>query len=157
MFTRGSDMFIVIRLRGSIGARKDIVDTLDMLNLHTSNNCVVIPEDKTHKGMLQKVRDMVTWGEADAEILAALLKKKLRLEGGNSVESTDLKKLLNVDSFEALASAVIDGKVKIVSPFEKTLRLRPPTKGFKSTRETYPKGDLGYRGKEISKLLQRMI
>ncbi|MEM5798184.1 MAG: uL30 family ribosomal protein [Candidatus Aenigmatarchaeota archaeon] len=36
-------------------------------------------------------------------------------------------------------------------------RLKPPTKGFKSTRLPWPKGDLGYRGEAINKLLERMI
>lgn len=151
-------MMVVIRLRGSIGVRREIVDTLHMLNLDAANNCVIIPENETYKGMLQKVRDMVTWGEVDAQTLATLLKKKLRLKGGTKVEESSLKQLTKFDSFESFAQALLEGKVKLGDfPFEKTLRLRPPSKGFKSTREFYPKGDLGYRGKEINELLQRMI
>ena len=40
---------------------------------------------------------------------------------------------------------------------KKTTRLKPPKTGFKSTRIFYPKGDLGYRGKEINKLLKKMM
>ena len=36
-------------------------------------------------------------------------------------------------------------------------RLSPPKGGFKSVRRYWPKGDLGYRGKEIEKLIERMI
>ena len=39
----------------------------------------------------------------------------------------------------------------------KAYRLQPPKGGFKSTRLFYPKGDLGYRGKDIEKLIERMI
>ena len=36
-------------------------------------------------------------------------------------------------------------------------RLSPPSHGLKSIKAHYPKGDLGYRGKEIDKLLKRMV
>lgn len=39
----------------------------------------------------------------------------------------------------------------------KTIRLRPPIKGFKSTKTRWPKGDLGYRGDKINELIKRMI
>lgn len=36
--------------------------------------------------------------------------------------------------------------------------LSPPSKGFKgSIKKPFPKGELGYRGEEINKLLKRMI
>ncbi len=35
-------------------------------------------------------------------------------------------------------------------------KLNPPRGGFKSIRRHYPGGDLGYRGKDIEKLLERM-
>ncbi len=43
----------------------------------------------------------------------------------------------------------IDKDLKIKS-------LKPPKGGFKSIRRHYPKGDLGYRGKDIIKLVERM-
>lgn len=36
-------------------------------------------------------------------------------------------------------------------------KLKPPKGGFKSIKEMYPKGDLGYRGEKINELLKRMI
>ncbi len=36
-------------------------------------------------------------------------------------------------------------------------RLKPPRKGFKSVRHYWPQGDLGYRGKEIAELIERML
>ena len=39
----------------------------------------------------------------------------------------------------------------------KTVVLRPPKGGFKSLKEMYPKGDLGYRGQAINDLIKRMI
>ncbi len=40
---------------------------------------------------------------------------------------------------------------------EKIFHLKPPRKGYKSVKHRWPKGDLGYRGKEIEKLIERML
>ncbi|KAA0009023.1 MAG: 50S ribosomal protein L30, partial [Thermoplasmata archaeon] len=81
-------MYAVIRIRGTIGARREIRDTLKMLNLLRINSCTIIPETPSYKGMLQKVKDYVTWGEASDETLALLLKR-------NGVENVEeaIKKL----------------------------------------------------------------
>ena len=59
---------------------------------------------------------------------------------------------------EELAEKLEKGEVDLRdTPFSPVFRLRPPSKGFRSVKEFYPKGDLGYRGKEINDLLRRMI
>lgn len=40
---------------------------------------------------------------------------------------------------------------------EKVLRLKPPQKGFKSIKTSWPKGDVGYRGDKINDLAKRML
>ncbi len=35
--------------------------------------------------------------------------------------------------------------------------LGPPRGGFRSVRHSYPKGDLGYHGRDINKLIERML
>jgi large subunit ribosomal protein L30 len=152
-------MFAVIRIRGSVNLRKEIKDTLKMLRLNAPNNCVIIPETPDYKGMLEVVKDCVTWGEIDRETLIELLKKRLRLKGNKRVDEKALKSVTDFDSFEAFADELLAGRVKLkdfeeIQPF---FRLTPPSKGFKSVKEHWPKGDLGYRGKEINELLKRMI
>lgn len=150
-------MFAVVRIRGK--ARKEIEDTLKMLRLEKVNNCVILPEKPDFKGMLQKVKDFVTWGEIEKEVLVELLKKRLRAKGDKRVDEKMLKELTNFESFESFASALLEEKVKI-KDFESlnpVFRLTPPSKGFKSVKEHWPKGDLGYRGKEINELIKRMI
>lgn len=152
-------MFAVIRLRGSVGIRRDIEDTFKMLRLSAVNNCVIVPESVDYKGMVEKVHDFVTYGEISKEILVKMLQKRLRLSGNKKVDEKVLKEVTKFDSFEKFADALIEGKVKL-KDFEKinsVLRLTPPSKGFKSIKEHYPKGDLGCRGKEINELLERMI
>ena len=40
---------------------------------------------------------------------------------------------------------------------KKVVSLKPPKGGFKSLKQMYPKGDLGYRGQTINELIKRMI
>lgn len=152
-------MFAVVRIRSTAGVRKEIDDTFKMLRLSDINNCVVVLETEDYKGMLQKVKDFATWGEIDKNALVKMLEKRLRLFGDEKVDEKTLKEITKFDNFEKLADALLAGKARL-KDFEKIkpfFRLTPPSKGFKSIREHYPKGDLGYRGKEINELLERMI
>ncbi len=40
---------------------------------------------------------------------------------------------------------------------KKTVGLKPPKSGIRAKKKAYPKGDLGYRGKEINELIKRMM
>jgi len=152
-------MFAVIRLRGSVGLRKEIKDTFNMLRLKAVNNCVILPEALDFKGMVNKVKDYVTYGEIDKETLVALLKKRLKVKGNEKIDEKKLKEITKFDSFEKFADALLAGKIKLknFAQINPVFRLTPPSKGLKSIKESYPKGDLGYRGKEIKELIERMI
>lgn len=152
-------MLVAIRIKGGVGVRKEIRDTLEMLRLKAANNCVILPETPNFKGMISKVKDFVTYGEIDKETLAKMLKKRLRLKGDKRIDEKILKEITNFDSFEKFAEALIEGKAKLkdFDQIKQVFRLTPPSKGFKSVKEHYPRGDLGYRGKEINELIERMI
>lgn len=111
-------MYAVVRIRGGINFSKSIRDTLNMLRLKNVNNCVLIEDNPTMKGMLEKAKDLITWGEVNKETIEKLKKKK-----GD----------------------------------KKVFRLSPPSKGYKSIKKPFPKGDLGYRGDKINDLLERML
>lgn len=136
-------------------------DTFKMLHIESPNNCIVCPEGSEWKGMIEKVKDWVTYGEIDKQTFVALLQKRLRGTADKKVDVKMLKELTKskYDSFEKFADDIIANKVKM-KDFEKIklfFRLTPPSKGFKSVKKHYPKGDLGYRGKEINELLERMM
>lgn len=153
-------MFAVIRIRGINRVNGEVQATLKMMNLKAPNNCVLLPETPVVKGMLQKTKDLITWGEVDKETLSAMLRKRLRADGGNKkIDEKALKGIVKFDSFDSLAAAIIEGKASIhnSSGIKPTLRLTPPSKGFKSVKVNFPRGDLGYRGKEINRLIERMI
>jgi len=48
----------VVRIRGSIGVKKDIKDTMKMLRLNNKNHCVIINNSPNMIGMLRKVKIM---------------------------------------------------------------------------------------------------
>jgi large subunit ribosomal protein L30 len=150
-------MFAVIRIRGKAGQRVDLKSTLKMLRLDASNNCVLVPETENYKGMLHAAKDACTWGEIDEKTSVELLKKRLRMKGNKRVDEKTLKEM-KIDSIEKFAKNLLEGKTKMKDyNFQQNFRLTPPSKGFKSVKLTFPKGDLGYRGKEINKLLERMM
>lgn len=150
-------MFAVVRIRGKVGIRKEIEDTLSMLRLEAINNCVVIPETPSYEGMIRKVRDYVAYGELDFNTFLMLFKKRGRLVGNKSLTEENVKEL-GFKSIEDMARAIFEGKVKIkdIPKLKPVFRLKPPKKGHKSIKEYYPKGSLGYWGNEINALLKRM-
>ena len=154
-------MFAVIRIRGVMDLDKRIEDTMRMMNLRKNNSCVILPNNANVKGMLQKTKDVVTWGEIEKATLAKMLERRLHAKGASEkkIAAKDLKKATGFDSFDALADAIIAGKFKMhkSESVQVTFGLTPPSKGFSSVHDTYPKGDVGYRGKDINSLIERMI
>lgn len=69
-----------IRVRGDVCISKSIRDTLDMIHLHKRNFCAVYEKTPQTMGMLDKVKDHITWGEIDDETLK-ILNDKRKVEG----------------------------------------------------------------------------
>ncbi len=109
-------MYIAVRLRGHAGVKGDIEETMSLLGLKAVNTCVIIPENVVNRGMLDKVKDYVAWGEVDEKTAGAF-----------GMKEKDAKTILHFS---------------------------PPSKGFRSLKLHYPKGDLGYRGKAIGEFVQ---
>ena len=57
--------WIVVRARSNVGVERTIRETMSYLNLSKVNHAVIIPENEQYRGMLQKAKDYVTWGNAD--------------------------------------------------------------------------------------------
>jgi len=141
-------MYAVIRLKGLVKIREDFRDTLKMLRLNRKMHCVLLKEGDIEKGMLQKVKDRVTWGEIDDIILKLLIEKRGRKPGNKRLTQQEAE-----DAFNKIKS-----EQKLPDTMIPVFRLTPPSKGFKnSIKQHYPKGEQGYRGKEINELLKRMI
>ncbi len=154
-----AELLAAVRLRGSVKARKEVVDTLRMMGLTRVNHCVLLRGGDPEKGMLKKVKDMVTWGEINRETLLSLLRKRGRLKG--DLPLTDERvKAAGFSSLEEFADALLEGKagVKDLPGFKKVFRLHPPRGGYRATKKPVGEGgDLGYRGEGINELILRMI
>jgi large subunit ribosomal protein L30 len=152
-------MFAVIRIRGSVDTSREVEATLKMLKLNYVNNCVIIPEDEDFLGMLRKVKDYITWGKIDKQILIELLKKRGRLLGDKAIDEKGLKKITKFESFDELSDAIIEGKVKLkdLKEIKPVFKLNSPKHGLKAKRLPYPRGALGDRKDKIKDLLMRMV
>lgn len=124
------ELIAVVLIRGVLGIRSDMKDTLKMLRLLRKNYCVIVEKTPSNLGMLNKVKDYVTWGDIDEPTLKALIEKRAEKN------PRDPKK---------------------TKPF---FRLQPPRKGFGRKGIKFPfkdGGALGYRGKEMNDLIKRML
>ncbi len=65
-----------ILIRGQVGSKQEVKDTLKMLNLQRKNNLILLEDNPVNKGMLNKVRDYTTYGEVTEETLKLLEKRK---------------------------------------------------------------------------------
>jgi large subunit ribosomal protein L30 len=138
----------VIRLKGPVKMKKFVNDTFEMLRLYNKNFCVVLEDTPATKGMINKVKDFVTFGEIKDEIFNDLVSKR-----GEEYKDriADSKGKINYSRkfFE------FNGK-----KYKKYFRLGPPIGGFgrKGIKTAFVKsGASGYRGEKINDLLKRMI
>jgi large subunit ribosomal protein L30 len=152
-------MYAVIRIRGRTGIKQNIAATLDMLNLTRISHTVVIPETPSYKGMLQKAKDYITWGEISEETYKTLVSQRGRLPGNKRVTDEYVKENTDYNSVEELAVALYNNETTLKEVGLKPLfRLNPPRKGYESTRKPFTEGgSLGYRADDINVLLSKMI
>lgn len=150
--------YAVIRLKSSRDKKPKMRDTLKMLRLNSVNHCTVIPERPTYEGMLNKVKDLITWGEIDMETMIDLLKNKSDMEE-NELEKKIIDKT-SYDDIDQFAEAVVSDDISLdeIDDLDRVFRLHPPVSGYRSTKKPYNTGgSLGYRGSEINPLLQKML
>ncbi len=150
----------LIRLRSGIRAKGEVRDTLAMLRLHRINHLVLVDDNPSYKGMVQKVKDYITWGEIDKETLAALIRKRGRLIGNKPITDEYVKEKLGM-TIDEFAEKVVNGEMKLTDlpNIKPVFRLHPPRGGLKGTKKRSFKegGALGYRGEKINELIERML
>lgn len=141
-------LLAVIRISGMLKVRKDMANTLDRLMLRRKYSCVLInANNKNLHGMLKKIRNFVSYGAVDNDIMEKLIKER-----GKSVEGN--KRKVKINSNEVV-KGLVDGKKLNEFGLKPFFRLHPPRGGIKS-KVHYPKGVLG-ENKEINKLIERML
>jgi large subunit ribosomal protein L30 len=150
----------VIKLRSSINANHEVKLTMKSLRLNRVNHCVLVPDGKSYDGMLQKVKDFVTWGEIKTEVLTNMIIKRGRLTGGRPITNQYIKDNTKHDSMIKFAEAITTGAYmyKDLKDVKPLFRLHPPHRGFEGIKRSYnDRGSLGYRGEAINDLILRML
>ena len=152
--------YAVIRVRGTPDVNYDIENTMRLLGLTRVNHCVVVPENDVAKGMLQKAKDYITWGEVSEKTLSEMIKVRGRVAGDEMITDDYLAGKSEFKNVDELAKAIIaDGyKMKDVEGAKIVFRLHPPVKGYEGNKRSWQNGGaLGYRGDKINDLIARML
>jgi len=150
-------MYAIIRIRGGVRTRPEIKDTLDLLHINRINHCAVVKEDPHYKGMIQKVKDYVAWGQIDDDTLAMLLERRGRLAGNKRITEEFIKQETSFGSIKEFAKAVNSGSASFKDlDIKPVFRLHPARKGLKSTKKAVPQGGvLGFHD-SIKDLITKM-
>lgn len=138
----------VILIRSRTQITRNILDTLDMLKLLKRNVCVVVDDTPAMRGMVDKVKDYVTFGTLSDDMYEQLIQKRAEEYCGRLSDSKDLIKY---------DSRYIEHNGKRYKCF---FRLSPPRKGYgrKGIKSPFAVGGaLGNRHEKINDLIERML
>ena len=140
-------MKALIRIKGMNKIEGRVEDTLYRLRLRRKYACVIVNESKEKIGMIKKVKDFIAYGEIDNDTLEELINKR-----GKPIDRTkkiDPKKIL---------IGLKEGKEYESLNLKPFFRLHPPRGGIDGkVHFGKGKGVLGNNGKEINKLIKRML
>lgn len=151
---------VILRIRGEVGIRKELEYVFKLLHLTRKNHATIIEGTPSYLGMIQKIKDYATWGEASSDTISHILRERGLIKGNKRLTDDYVKENLSYDSIDGLAKAISESIVDLrkLPNVKPVFRLHPPKGGFrKAVKKPYPEGELGYRGEEINQLLKKMI
>ena len=143
---KDGDKVAIVLVRGLVKVNSGIKSTLSSMRLNRKNKCVVLIMGQNLKGMLQNVKDYVTWGPISEETYNQLVEKRGQEFKGRLQDS---KKLYGYKTLE------IAGK-----HYKPYFTLSPPRKGFgrKGIKISFKVGGaLGNRADKMDDLIMRML
>lgn len=156
----GKRCLAIIRIRGSVGIRRELEAIFRDMHLTRECHATLMDDRPSYVGSIQRVKDYATWGDISPETIALLLRERGRLRGGRRLTEEHVKESVGYESIEDLARAIHACEVDFWGlPMVKPLfRLHPPRGGFRrKTKWGYPRGELGYRGEAINDLVAKMV
>ena len=150
--------WMIVRVRGSLHARHDVVETLRYLHLTRPNHATLLPEVPSVRGMLTTVQGYVTWGEAEPETVSMLLQARGETAAGSRLTAESVADVAPGQDLSALTRSVAEKGLPQVRGLKPLFRLRAPTGGWRSTKKPFTLGGaLGYRGRAINDLVRKML
>lgn len=150
--------WMIVRVRGSVHARHDVVETLRYLHLTRPNHATVVPEFPSVRGMLTTVQGYVTWGEAEPDTVSLLLQERGETATGQRLTAEAVAEIAPGKDLPTLTRSIAEHGLTGVDGLQPSFRLRPPKGGWRSTKKSFTLGGaLGYRGRSINDLVRRML
>lgn len=138
-------MICIIRIKGTVGLERGVVETLKRLRLRKKYSCVIINPKKEDLGMIKKIMNFVAFGTIKKDVFEEVIKKR-----GQTIDKTK-----KIDS-KKIADELLKGKKYEELNLKPFFRLHPPRKGIKSKLH-FPKGVLGDNKEKINDLVLRML
>ena len=80
-----TDKLVATRIRSTRGAQQGVKDTLEILKLTKKHRAVVLNDTKQNRGMLQKVKDFITYAEVTEDTLDDLDEQRSTSSGKDHV------------------------------------------------------------------------
>lgn len=158
----GERYLIAVRIDGAPNVRHPEESTLNALRMKTRFSAVLLQDSPSVRGMLQRVKDHVTWGEAKKEDVKLLLSNRARTVEGLGISSKFVKEKTHLAGLSELLSELFSGKLTLGKLWEMGVKpvfhLHPPRGGFprSSKRPFADRGELGYRKDGLRDLLTKM-
>jgi large subunit ribosomal protein L30 len=153
---------VAIRLDGTPTVRHPEELTLHSLRMKSRYSTVLLRDDPSVRGMLQRIKDHITWAEAKKEDIELLLSNRARTPDGLGLTSKFVKEKSDLAGMSELVSGLHSGKVTLAKlrgmGIEPCFRLHPPRGGFpnSSKRPFADSGELGFRKEGLHGLLKKM-
>lgn len=153
---------IAVRVDGAPTVKPPEQSTLDALRMKTRFSAVLLQDNPSVRGMLQRAKDHVTWGEAKKDDIKLLLSSRARTSEGLGISSKFVKQKTTFAGLSELLSELHSGKFTLAKLWEigvkPVFRLHPPRGGFaKSSKRAFTEGgELGYRKDGLRDLLTKM-
>ncbi len=145
----------VVQIRGTVNTHPDVRKTLELLRLKKKHACVVLPENDVTVGMLQKVKDYVTFGKIDEKAFVELIKSRGEAVGQKKFDG-DAAKVAKEYFEDKVTLRDFESKYNLKPYF----RLAPPKGGFERRGIKTPfklGGVLGNREDKINELIVKML
>ena len=153
-------MQAIVQLRGEVNMSQGVRDTLEMLNLHSSNHVTFVPETDAYRGMITKVNDYVAFGEPSVETVATLLRRRGEPETGDGdIDDAWVADNTDYADVDALAEALVDEETTLREEgLAPVVRLHPPRGGHDGIKHPVIEGgQLGrHETEDIDALLEAM-
>ena len=129
----------VIQVRGGINIKRKVKDTLNLLRLYRKNSCVIINETLPYMGMLNSIKEFITWGEIDKDTFKLLIEKRAdiswKCETRVNLVDEELLQLMKRAGCYLIGYGIESGNQKILDVLKKGITIAEIERAVQMTRK----------------------